>query len=103
MELTGRERRGPEPGSEGAQRISAAHRRTRDHDRGGGFAGNPQLAREAGRKGGNCLKAERGLEHFRDLGRKGGAAVKEKYGRDHFVAMQRLSALSRGRRTRGDG
>lgn len=45
-------KRGPQPGSEGAQRIAEAHRGSKSHDKRGGFAANPDLARDAGRKGG---------------------------------------------------
>jgi general stress protein YciG len=43
---------GPQRGSAGARRIAEAHRGSHEHDREGGFAANPALAREAGRKGG---------------------------------------------------
>ena len=71
-------KRGPQPGSEGAHRIAEAHRGAKDHDKKGGFAANPDLAREAGRKGG-VEAHRRGTAHrwtseeARAAGSKGGA------------------------------
>ena len=71
-------KRGPQPGSEGAQRIADAHRGPQDHDKKGGFASNPDLAKAAGRKGG-VEAHRRGTAHrwtadeAKAAGSKGGA------------------------------
>jgi general stress protein YciG len=51
---------------------------------GGGFAANPELAREAGRKGGLKVRDLYGTERYADIGRQGGETVREKYGSDYF-------------------
>lgn len=51
-----KQRPGPKPGSEGAARIAQAHRGSHEHDREGGFAADPSLARTAGRLGGERVK-----------------------------------------------
>ncbi len=58
---------GPVAGSEGARKIAEAHRGSHDHDKEGGFAANPELAREAGRKGGETVKRERGTEFYAEI------------------------------------
>ena len=63
---------GPAKGSEGAQRIANAHRGSHEHDQQGGFAANPELAREAGRKGGEIVKQRYGQSFYQEIGRKGG-------------------------------
>lgn len=52
--------------------------------RGGGFAANPELAREAGRKGGIKVRDTYGSERYADIGRQGGETVLEKYGTEYF-------------------
>lgn len=52
--------------------------------RGGGFASNPELAKEAGRKGGLKVRDKYGAERYADIGRQGGQTVRERYGRDYF-------------------
>lgn len=63
---------GPQKGSVGARRISEAHRGSHEHDKEGGFAANPELAREAGRKGGEIVKQRYGPSFYQEIGRKGG-------------------------------
>lgn len=71
-------KRGPQPGSEGALRIAEAHRGSKSHDQKGGFAANPNLARDAGRKGG-VEAHKRGTAHrwssdeAKEAGSKGGS------------------------------
>ena len=74
------DRPGPQPGSEGARRIAEAHRGSHEHDREGGFAANPALAREAGRKGGEIVKQRYGPSFYQEIGRKGGETVKKSLG-----------------------
>jgi len=69
---------GPRPGSESAKRIGDAHRGSREHDKTGGFAANPELAREAGRKGGEAVKAKYGPEFYHEIGKKGGDIVAQR-------------------------
>lgn len=52
--------------------------------RSGGFASNPELAREAGRKGGLTVRDKYGMERYADIGRQGGETVRERYGSDYF-------------------
>jgi general stress protein YciG len=52
--------------------------------RGGGFASNPDLAREAGRKGGLKVRDKYGAERYADIGRQGGETVRDLYGSEHF-------------------
>jgi general stress protein YciG len=68
---------GPEPGSEGARKIAEAHRGSHEHDKIGGFAANPELAREAGRKGGQAVKKKYGPSFYRQIGKKGGNVIKQ--------------------------
>ena len=67
---------GPVAGSEGARKIAEAHRGSHDHDKEGGFAANPELAREAGRKGGETVKNRYGASFYQSIGKKGGETVK---------------------------
>jgi general stress protein YciG len=91
-----RERKpGPTPGSEGAKRISDAHKGGHDHDKTGGFAANPQKAREAGQKGGETLKARSHQGYFSELGRKGGQKVKESRGSEYYANIGRLGGQKR--------
>lgn len=46
--------------------------------------GDPR-AIDAGRKGGQTLKAKHGADYFKTLGRSGGRATSEKYGAGHFI------------------
>jgi general stress protein YciG len=60
---------GPEPGSPGAKKIAEAHTGSHPHDREGGFAANPELAREAGHKGGEAVKKKYGPSFYRQIGK----------------------------------
>jgi hypothetical protein len=44
---------------------------------------------EAGRRGGQTVKEERGREFFQQIGQKGGQATKQKYGPEFFSAIGR--------------
>lgn len=57
--------------------------------RGGGFAANPELAKEAGRKGGLTVRDKYGSDRYADIGRQGGETVREKYGIDYFREIGR--------------
>jgi len=87
---------GPQPGSEGARRIAEAHRGSHDHDREGGFAANPTLAREAGRKGGEIVKQRYGSSFYQEIGRKGGETVKKSRGADFYAEIGRKGGEMRG-------
>lgn len=87
---------GPQPGSEGARRISEAHRGSHDHDREGGFAANPELARAAGRKGGEIVKQRYGSEFYQQIGRKGGETVKRSRGTEFYAEIGRKGGEMRG-------
>ena len=45
-----------------------------------GSAGGGMTVREAGRRGGERVKAKYGSEFYEEIGRKGGEATKSKYG-----------------------
>jgi general stress protein YciG len=57
--------------------------------RGGGFAANPELAKEAGRKGGLKVREKYGADRYADIGRQGGEAVRDRYGSDYFRQIGR--------------
>lgn len=92
-----REKPGPKKNSSGARRIAEAHRGKHDHDKSGGFAANPRLAKEAGKKGGNSMKAKYGPKFFSEIGKKGGAKVKAERGKEFFAANGRKGAEARKR------
>ena len=91
---------GPGRGSEGARKIAAAHRGSREHDRQGGFAANPELAREAGRKGGQTVKRKYGQSFYRQIGKKGGETVKKERGSDFYAEIGRRGGEMRSSRMR---
>lgn len=80
---------GPRPGSPGARKIAEAHRGSHEHDREGGFAANPRLAREAGRKGGEAVKRKYGPQFYREIGKKGGDTVKMERGSEFYAEIGR--------------
>jgi general stress protein YciG len=90
---------GPAPGSEGAQRIAAAHRGGHEHDKRGGFAADPVRAREAGSRGGATVKERYGAEFYQKIGAKGGNTVRERHGRDHFVEIGKIGGSRKGKRS----
>ncbi len=89
---------GPAAGSEGARKIADAHRGSHDHDKEGGFAANPDLAREAGRKGGETVKSLYGATFYQKIGRKGGETVKRERGTEFYAEIGRKGGEMRGRR-----
>ncbi len=90
---------GPTAGSEGAMRISAAHRGSHDHDKRGGFAANPERARMAGARGGATVKERYGSEFYQRIGAKGGQTVREKRGRDHFVEIGKIGGSRKSKKS----
>jgi len=88
---------GPKPGSLGALKISETHRGSHDHDKYGGFASNPELARVAGRKGGEVIKARLGIEHFQAIGKLGGSALKEQRGTEYYAEIGRKGGLAKSK------
>jgi uncharacterized protein len=97
-EKTGRRQPGPAAGSEGAMRISAAHRGSHDHDKRGGFAANRDRAKLAGSRGGATVKERYGSEFYQRIGAKGGQTVREKHGRDHFVEIGKIGGSRKGKK-----
>lgn len=89
---------GPEPGSEGARKIAEAHRGSHEHDREGGFAANPELAKEAGRKGGEAVKKKYGPSFYRQIGKKGGETVKQERGSEFYAEIGRRGGEMRSSR-----
>jgi general stress protein YciG len=49
-----------------------------------GFGRNPELAKEAGRKGGEVVKARYGVQHLRDIGERGGNLLYMDRGPSYF-------------------
>jgi len=78
---------GPRKGSSGAKKIGLAHRGPHAHDNKGGFAADPTLAREAGKKGGDTIKKKYGMEFYRKIGVKGGNKVKTERGSSFYAEM----------------
>lgn len=93
-------RRGPKPGSEGAKAIGKAHKGSHEHDHRGGFAANPELARIAGTRGGNTVKAKYGPEYYEKMGQRGGAKVSKTRGREYFAEIGRRGGLNKGKNRR---
>jgi hypothetical protein len=91
-------RPGPEPGSEGARKIAEAHKGSHEHDREGGFAANPALAKEAGRKGGEAVKQKYGSSFYRQIGKKGGDTVKRERGSGFYAEIGRRGGEMRSAR-----
>ncbi len=89
---------GPTAGSEGARKIADAHRGSHDHDKEGGFAANPDLAREAGRKGGETVKSRYGATFYQSIGKKGGETVKRERGTEFYAEIGRKGGEMRGQR-----
>jgi len=89
---------GPVAGSEGARKIAEAHRGSHDHDKEGGFAANPSLAREAGRKGGETVKNRYGPSFYQSIGKKGGETVKRERGTEFYAEIGRKGGEMRGQR-----
>ena len=83
------QRPGPKRGSPGARMIAEAHRGSHDHDQMGGFASNPALAKEAGRKGGEAVKRKYGANFYREIGKKGGETVKQERGAEFYAQIGR--------------
>lgn len=54
--------------------------------------------REAGRKGGEKVSRERGVEFYREIGRKGGDKVAEERGSEFYREIGRKGGKSRGRK-----
>jgi len=92
------DRPGPQPGSAGARKIAEAHRGSHAHDREGGFASNPELAREAGRKGGQAVKRKYGQSFYRQIGKKGGETVKQERGSEFYAEIGRRGGEMRSSR-----
>ncbi|MEN6372648.1 MAG: KGG domain-containing protein [Armatimonadota bacterium] len=89
---------GPERGSEGARKIAEAHRGSHEHDKEGGFAANPELAKEAGRKGGEAVKKKYGPSFYRQIGKKGGETVKQERGSEFYAEIGRRGGEMRSSR-----
>ena len=89
---------GPAAGSDGARKIAEAHRGSHDHDKEGGFAANPELAREAGRKGGETVKNRYGPSFYQSIGKKGGETVKRERGTEFYAEIGRKGGEMRGQR-----
>ena len=92
------DRPGPERGSVGARKIAEAHLGSHEHDRAGGFAANPELAKEAGRKGGEAVKKKYGVSFYRQIGKKGGETVKKERGSGFYAEIGRRGGEMRSAR-----
>ncbi|MHB9035211.1 MAG: KGG domain-containing protein [Armatimonadota bacterium] len=92
------EKPGPRRGSTGAKKISEAHRGPHEHDQSGGFAANPELAKQAGRKGGEAVKKKYGANFYREIGKKGGETVKQERGSEFYAEIGRRGGEMRSTR-----
>ncbi len=88
-------KRGPKQGSPGARAVARAHIGSHEHDEKGGFAANPELARLAGKIGGNALAKKYGLEFFRRIGKIGGEKVKGERGSEFYAEIGRQGGNAR--------
>ena len=88
---------GPKKGSPGAERISETHRGSHEHDKQGGFATNPELAHEAGKRGGDVVRAKYGREFYTEIGRRGGETVKKNLGLKHYAEIGKRGGESRAK------
>lgn len=95
-----KQRPGPKPGSDGAGRIAQAHRGSHSHDREGGFAANPNLARSAGKRGGERVKEKYGSSFYTEIGRKGGEAVRKAHGAEFYSEIGKKGREARAQRQR---
>jgi general stress protein YciG len=94
---------GPVAGSEGARKIAEAHRGSHSHDKEGGFAANHDLAREAGKKGGETVKNRYGASFYQNIGKKGGETVKRERGASFYAEIGRKGGEMRGQRAAANG
>ena len=89
---------GPKSGSKGADRISEAHKGSHEHDQQGGFAANIDLAKEAGKKGGESVKSKYGTDFYREIGKKGGETVKQIRGASFYAEIGKRGGEARSRK-----
>jgi general stress protein YciG len=89
---------GSKRGSPGAMKIADAHRGSHEHDLQGGFAANPTLAKEAGRKGGEAVKRKYGPNFYREIGKKGGERVRQERGSEFYAEIGRRGGEMRSSR-----
>lgn len=61
-----------------------------------GFADNPTLAKEAGRKGGEAVKKKYGAKFYRDIGRRGGEKIKATRGSAFYAEIGRRGGENKG-------
>lgn len=62
------------------------------------FEDNPELAREAGRLGGEALKKKmEGSDYYSIIGKKGGDKILSRYGTDFFKQIGKKGGQSRGK------
>lgn len=60
-------------------------------------ARRPMTLAEAGRKGGEKVKRERGREYYAEIGRKGGRSVRERHGPSFYSEIGRKGGEARRR------
>lgn len=61
----------------------------------------PMTLSEAGRRGGEKVKKERGRDYYAQIGRKGGASVKERRGPAFYAEIGRKGGEARRRENHG--
>ncbi|MFA6493207.1 MAG: hypothetical protein WCV58_03655 [Patescibacteria group bacterium] len=86
---------GPRRGSTGAKKISQAHSGPHAHDKAGGFASNPELAKRAGMKGGHTVKEKYGADFYREIGKRGGDTVKRERGSGFYAKIGHMGGKNR--------
>jgi general stress protein YciG len=60
----------------------------------------PMTVAEAGRLGGEAVKAKHGVAHFEVAGRKGGEATKRRHGAAHYERIGKMGGSKGGTTTR---
>ena len=95
---------GPAKGSYGARVISELHKGSHEHDKKGGFAANIELAREAGKKGGEAVKKKYGFSHYSEIGSRGGSSLVRKRGSSYFreLSLKGHAAREKNKELRGE-
>ncbi len=75
------------------------------HEKGTAHEFTPEEAKEAGKKGGETVKEERGPEFYSEIGKKGGEARKEELGHEGYQELgekggeARREHMARGKET----
>lgn len=61
----------------------------------GGFASDPDLARSAGKKGGDTVKKKYGSQYYKEIGKKGGATLAQERGSEFYAEIGRRGGITK--------